>query len=103
MCMTTINLCLPLASHHHLPPAPPPPDTHTLLWTSHSPTHPRRRNFADYFNFEAGTIRAGNPEHLSSKTQREIFDWIKKNEGEGLPGLRALRQDQQPVPPPEGE
>lgn len=41
----------------------------------------RRRNYKDYFQFEEGNIRGGNPDRLSEQTQQEIREWLQQNGG----------------------
>lgn len=46
----------------------------------HSPTTlSPRRNYQDYFQYESGSIRGGNPDGLSEQTQRDIEEWLQRN------------------------
>ncbi|KAF8060628.1 hypothetical protein HT031_004805 [Scenedesmus sp. PABB004] len=38
-----------------------------------------KRNFADYFEFEAGSAAAGAARGIKSETQQAIADWLEKN------------------------
>eukprot|EP00955_Chlamydomonas_euryale_P113363 366212-Chlamydomonas_euryale.AAC.27 len=38
-----------------------------------------RRNFKEYFDFEAGSSSAGRSRGISSETQAQIAEWLEQN------------------------
>jgi hypothetical protein len=38
-----------------------------------------KRNFKDYFEFEAGSIRTGKARGISEDSQKAILQWLEKN------------------------
>ena len=38
-----------------------------------------KRNFKDYFEFEAGSIRAGKARGISDESQQAILQWLERN------------------------
>ncbi|KAI8468232.1 MAG: hypothetical protein J3K34DRAFT_471044 [Monoraphidium minutum] len=48
-----------------------------------------KRNFRDYFNFDAGSEAAARARGLSPETAAAVQQWLKDNDDTKMPGMKA--------------